>query len=272
MQSDLSNIESLSNSDSAQQELQTLKGICASQEAEMLNLKQREKVLYDSLQAAQEQIATLEADLQAKVDKISEGDVNASGQDADDTKKFQDLKTQEIENRDAIIKDLQQQLESISQAANSGSVQVLEKLRSDLQASQKQVQRLQEEHQLSRSAVEEARKVLIECGQLRAALKENDDLLKEAQSLVIDQESTISLLQSNMNEAETRSEAKLREYQDQISLLKVVIEDLKSQCQQIHHKKMEEVSDCPCFVLILLLTFVCKRAWTALSARWIPLM
>ncbi len=122
------------------------------------------------------------------------------------------------------------------------SKEIIEKLRSDLHFSQKQIQRIEEEQQLSRAAFEESRKVLIECGKLRSELKEKDDLLKEAQSLVFDQESTISLLQGNMRNAEIRNDVQLRAHQDQINLLKVVIEDLKAQWQHINNQQIQKVA------------------------------
>ena len=66
-------------------------------------------------------------------------------------------------------------------------------------------------------------------------------MLKEAQSLVFDQEATISLLQGNMHNAEIRNDVQLRTHQDQINMLKVVIEDLKAQWQHINNQQNQKV-------------------------------
>ena len=189
-----------------------------------------------SKHAAPQQIANLDVAQTGKENERKERRANPFTVDSGEALngKSETHHIQEIERQSSIITDLQQQLDFYRHHSSSPSPQDLENLRNELEASQKHVQRLEEERQLSKSAIEEARKVLIECGHLRAELKEKDDVLKEAQSLVLDQETTISLLQSSMQEAEARSEAKLRELQDQISLLKVVIEDLKAQHSPSH--------------------------------------
>ena len=182
--------------------LAALKASIAEQDERITKLKQQERGPSEELQAAQLHISTLENEPKsiAEISKseLSVGIVYNGSESADNREKDQEAVTLNLQMK---IHVLQQEptKNDTTKLNNMASQDILEKLRSDLHFSQKQVQRLEEENQLSRAAFEESCKVLIECGDLQAELKEKDDLLKEAQSLVFDQESTISFLQGNMH-------------------------------------------------------------------------
>ena len=118
-------------------EVQAAKDSFKEQISQLDILKEREGVLSEALQAAQAHISNLESDREKIIESTAP--------------KIRELE-QQLGTQAAAMSDLQEQLEltrqQLSKGDEAGSSKVLEKLRSDLQASQKQAHRLEEENLL----------------------------------------------------------------------------------------------------------------------------